>query len=148
MMSASRRDCPSQLGGLCDIRIASSYPQLVKDKSRAEEYLHQSLPYLKDPQATVREVAVRFIGESQLLETRFGQPGPCFCRCTALSLLCAGSQPSLCHHCSWAWWPLGSVALPWTAGSSWGHPCSGRRQGQAPGYWKHAREQELMKLCA
>ncbi|KAL9868132.1 uncharacterized protein GJ701_016061 [Geothlypis trichas] len=34
---------------------------LVKDKSRAEEYLHQSLPYLKDPQATVREVAVRFI---------------------------------------------------------------------------------------
>ncbi|XP_064281302.1 maestro heat-like repeat family member 5 [Passer domesticus] len=35
---------------------------LLKDKSRAEEYLHQSLPYLKDPQATVREVAVRFIG--------------------------------------------------------------------------------------
>ncbi|CAN8184378.1 unnamed protein product [Coccothraustes coccothraustes] len=35
---------------------------LVKDKSTAEEYLHQSLPYLKDPQATVREVAVTFIG--------------------------------------------------------------------------------------
>ncbi|XP_074786294.1 maestro heat-like repeat-containing protein family member 7 [Athene noctua] len=31
-------------------------------RSRVEEYLLQSLPYLKDPQATVREEAVRFIG--------------------------------------------------------------------------------------
>lgn len=73
--------------------------QLVKDKSEAEKYLHQSLPYLKDLQATVREVAVRFIGEPQPLETLFGQPGPHSCCCTVLSLLCVGSQPSLCHHC-------------------------------------------------
>ncbi|XP_026723116.1 maestro heat-like repeat-containing protein family member 7 [Athene cunicularia] len=31
-------------------------------KSRVDEYLLQCLPYLKDPQATVREAAVRFIG--------------------------------------------------------------------------------------
>ncbi|XP_069631962.1 uncharacterized protein [Haliaeetus albicilla] len=35
---------------------------LVQDRSRAEEYLSQSLPYLGDAQATLREVAVRFIG--------------------------------------------------------------------------------------
>lgn len=79
--------------------IPLSSLQLVKNKSRAEEYLHQSLPYLRDPQATVREMAVRFIGEPQPLESPFGQPGSCPCCCTALSLLCAGSQPSLCHHC-------------------------------------------------
>lgn len=84
--------------GLCDMPIRLSSLQLMKDKSRAEEYLHQSLPYLRDPQATVREVAVRFIGEPQPLETRFGQPGPQSCCCTALSLLCAGSL-SLCHRC-------------------------------------------------
>ncbi|XP_074995271.1 maestro heat-like repeat-containing protein family member 7 [Calonectris borealis] len=35
---------------------------LAQDRSRAEEYCHQSLPYLKDAQATLREAAVRFIG--------------------------------------------------------------------------------------
>ncbi|KFP63113.1 Maestro heat-like repeat-containing protein family member 7, partial [Cariama cristata] len=35
---------------------------LQQDRSRAEEYLNQSLPYLKDAQATLREEAVRFIG--------------------------------------------------------------------------------------
>ncbi|KAM6184404.1 maestro heat-like repeat-containing protein family member 7 [Sarcoramphus papa] len=35
---------------------------VVQDRSRAEEYCHQSLPHLKDAQATVREAAVRFIG--------------------------------------------------------------------------------------
>ncbi|XP_068884452.1 maestro heat-like repeat-containing protein family member 6 [Aphelocoma coerulescens] len=34
---------------------------LAKDRSKAEEYLQQSLPYLKDPQATMREAAIRFI---------------------------------------------------------------------------------------
>ncbi|KFQ93902.1 Maestro heat-like repeat-containing protein family member 7, partial [Nipponia nippon] len=35
---------------------------LLQDRSRAEEYCHQSLPYLKDAQASLREAAVRFIG--------------------------------------------------------------------------------------
>lgn len=62
--------------GLCDMPIRLSSLQLMKDKSRAEEFLHQSLPYLRDPQATVREVAVRFIGEPQPLETRFWAAWP------------------------------------------------------------------------
>ncbi|XP_075301460.1 maestro heat-like repeat-containing protein family member 7 [Opisthocomus hoazin] len=35
---------------------------LVQDRSRAEEYLDQSLPYLRDAQASVQEAAVRLIG--------------------------------------------------------------------------------------
>ncbi|XP_064296158.1 maestro heat-like repeat family member 5 isoform X2 [Phalacrocorax carbo] len=35
---------------------------LEQDRSRAEGYCHQSLPYLKDAQAPLREAAVRFIG--------------------------------------------------------------------------------------
>ncbi|XP_027487784.1 maestro heat-like repeat family member 5, partial [Corapipo altera] len=35
---------------------------LGKDRSRAEEYLRQGLSYLKDPEPSVREAAIRFIG--------------------------------------------------------------------------------------
>ncbi|XP_069644235.1 maestro heat-like repeat-containing protein family member 7 [Haliaeetus albicilla] len=35
---------------------------LVQDRSRVEEYLSQSLPYLKDAQVTLREAALKFIG--------------------------------------------------------------------------------------
>ncbi|KFV41411.1 Maestro heat-like repeat-containing protein family member 7, partial [Gavia stellata] len=35
---------------------------LVQDRRRVEDYLSQSLPYLKDAQVTLREAAVRFIG--------------------------------------------------------------------------------------
>ncbi|XP_039236478.1 uncharacterized protein LOC113983735 [Pipra filicauda] len=35
---------------------------LQKSRSRAEDFIHQSLPYLQDPQANVRLAAVRFIG--------------------------------------------------------------------------------------
>ncbi|OPJ88813.1 hypothetical protein AV530_003989 [Patagioenas fasciata monilis] len=35
---------------------------LLQDRSRAEEYLQQSMLYLKDVQATMREEATRFIG--------------------------------------------------------------------------------------
>ncbi|XP_068888725.1 maestro heat-like repeat family member 5 isoform X1 [Aphelocoma coerulescens] len=34
---------------------------LLRRSSRAEEYIHQSLPYLRDPQSSVRLAAVRFI---------------------------------------------------------------------------------------
>ena len=49
-------------------------PQITHNRSRVDEYLLQSLPYLKDPQATVREAAVRFIGESP--GTHFWPSGP------------------------------------------------------------------------
>lgn len=39
--------------------------QLVQGRRRMEEYLHDSLPYLKDAQATLRVEAIRFIGEPQ-----------------------------------------------------------------------------------
>ncbi|XP_069631961.1 uncharacterized protein [Haliaeetus albicilla] len=64
--AAGRRDCSGQLGRLCDMPVPlcplALSLQLVQDRSRAEEYLSQSLPYLGDAQATLREVAVRFIG--------------------------------------------------------------------------------------
>ena len=37
--------------------------QLAQDRSRAEEYVDQSLLYLQDAQASLRDAAVRFIGE-------------------------------------------------------------------------------------
>ena len=45
--------------------------QLVQDRSRVEEYLSRSLPYLNDAQVTLREAAVRFIGEPQPLGSLF-----------------------------------------------------------------------------
>ncbi|KAM6100881.1 LOW QUALITY PROTEIN: ATPase family AAA domain-containing protein 2-like, partial [Pterocles gutturalis] len=39
-----------------------SVAKLRRDRSRAEEYLCQSLPYLEDAEASVREAALRFIG--------------------------------------------------------------------------------------
>ncbi|XP_005055972.1 PREDICTED: uncharacterized protein LOC101811860 [Ficedula albicollis] len=39
-----------------------SVAKLMKKRSRAEEYMEQSLPYLRDPQSSVRLAAVRFLG--------------------------------------------------------------------------------------
>lgn len=39
--------------------------QMKKDSSRAEQYLLQSLKYLKDPQECVRDSTIRFIGKPQ-----------------------------------------------------------------------------------
>ncbi|KAJ7411551.1 hypothetical protein BTVI_49127 [Pitangus sulphuratus] len=36
---------------------------LQKSRSRAEDFIHRSLPYLQNPQANVRLAAIRFIGE-------------------------------------------------------------------------------------
>ena len=66
--------------------------QLVQDRSRAEEYLNQSLPYLEDAQAPLREAAVRFIGEPQPLRSLFWQPGPTPRRCTG-----SEEQPCACQ---------------------------------------------------
>ncbi|XP_074693885.1 uncharacterized protein LOC141928917 [Strix aluco] len=52
-LSSMAKTCQTHLIGECLI---------THNRSRVVEYLHQSLPYLKDPQATVREEAVRFIG--------------------------------------------------------------------------------------
>ncbi|XP_071588643.1 maestro heat-like repeat-containing protein family member 7 [Heliangelus exortis] len=49
---------------------------LLQDRTRAEDYLDQSLGYLHNAQASVRMEAIRFIGEPQPLRTLFWQPGP------------------------------------------------------------------------
>ncbi|CAM9150950.1 unnamed protein product, partial [Bubo scandiacus] len=41
---------------------------ITHNRSRVDEYLLQSLPYLKDPQATVREAAIRFIALRSLVK--------------------------------------------------------------------------------
>ncbi|XP_074909601.1 LOW QUALITY PROTEIN: uncharacterized protein LOC142042924 [Buteo buteo] len=50
--------------------------QLVHDKKRVEEDLWQSLTYLRDTQAILPEVAIRFIGGPQSPGPLFCQPGP------------------------------------------------------------------------
>lgn len=55
--------------------------QLEQDRSRAQEFLIQSLPYLMDAQASLREAALRFIGESQSPGSLSWQPGPGPHRC-------------------------------------------------------------------
>lgn len=100
--------------------------QLVKDRRRVEEYLQQSLPYLKDAQATLREVAVRFIGEPPPPGSLFRQPGPRPRCCTGSegqlgsgrsdATLCSGlavphcrnqskeKLSEICHgECGWGW---------------------------------------------
>ncbi|XP_074738459.1 maestro heat-like repeat-containing protein family member 7 [Strix uralensis] len=52
-LSSMAKTCQTHLIGECLI---------THNRSRVKKYLCQSLPYLKDPQATVREEAVRFIG--------------------------------------------------------------------------------------
>ncbi|XP_026722916.1 uncharacterized protein LOC113490593 [Athene cunicularia] len=47
---------------------------IMHNRNRLDEYLLQCLPYLKEPQAPVREEAVRFIGESP--GTHFWPPSP------------------------------------------------------------------------
>lgn len=54
------------------IPVLLCFLQLRRDQSRAEEYLQESQPYLQDPQAALREEAVRFIGEPQPLSPSLG----------------------------------------------------------------------------
>lgn len=70
--------------------------QLVQDRSRVEDYLSQSLPYLKDAQVTLRETAVRFIGEPQPLGSLFWQPGPGPSCCTGSQVQPSGCQSPDC----------------------------------------------------
>ena len=53
------------------------------------EYVCQSQPYLKDAQASLREAAVRFMGEPQ-------PPGSLFCQPRPSPLHCTGSKGQPC----------------------------------------------------
>ncbi|KAK4806342.1 hypothetical protein QYF61_017211 [Mycteria americana] len=124
MRGAGRRVCSGHLGRLCDMPLPLCSLQLERDRSRAEEYLNRSLPYLKDAQATLREAAVRFIGEPQPPGSLFWQPGPTPRRCTGSKEQPCGCQSppaapcgalaSLSHPCPrrWPCWPPCSVPPP------------------------------------
>lgn len=104
--------------------------QLMKRSSKAEEYMQQSLPYLRDSQSSVRLAAVRFIGESQPLAP-FGATPTTLCRASAS--LCPLPQPGLagCIAQSHSPWLL---VAPGMAVGGWqgrGSPCwerSGSRE--------------------
>ncbi|KAM9612010.1 uncharacterized protein ACIBXB_000292 [Morphnus guianensis] len=67
---------------------------LVQDRRRMEEYLHHSLPYLKDAQATLRVEAIRFIGlAARHLRDRNEEELQDMCR--ALQPLVNDAEPSV-----------------------------------------------------
>ncbi|KAM6038247.1 uncharacterized protein VSU04_015822 [Chlamydotis macqueenii] len=74
-----RRHCSGQVGRRCDMPVPSCSLQLARDRSQAEAYCRQSLPYLQDVQAAMRETAVRFLGEPQPPGSLSWQPGPSPC---------------------------------------------------------------------
>ncbi|KAM6032624.1 uncharacterized protein LJ206_002249 isoform 3-T3 [Theristicus caerulescens] len=119
---------------------SESVAKLVQDRSRVEEYLSQSLPYLKDAQVPLREAAVRFIGEPQPLGSLFWLPGPSPSRCTGSKGQPCGCQSpgcpvqgvgsqglcaSLSQPCPrrWAWWLPRSVPPRLGYCPSLGSPC-------------------------
>ncbi|KFW65306.1 Maestro heat-like repeat-containing protein family member 7, partial [Pygoscelis adeliae] len=68
---------------------------LVKDRRRVEDYLHQSMPYLKDTQATLQEMAIRFIGLAAR-HSRNQSKEKLSEICHALQAVEEGSEPSIC----------------------------------------------------
>ena len=131
---AGRRVCSGHLGRLCDMPIPLCSLQLVRDRSRAEEYLNRSLPYLKDAQATLREAAVRFIGEPRPPGSLFWQPGPTPRRCTGSKAQPCGCQSPPATPCGalaslslpcprrWPCWPPCSVPPPSATALPWAQP--------------------------
>ena len=128
--------------------------QLVRGRSRAEEYLDQSLPYLEDAQVALREAAVRFIGEPQpSFGSSFGSLAP-----VPTAALAARSSPVAARAGPWPPSPT-----PAHAGGLGGHlaqshpprllvfpgvsPDEGEeavqpsRQGRGLCCWEHAGEQ-------
>ena len=79
-----------------------------------EEYLCQSLPYLEDTQATIREAAVGFIGKLLSPGSLFWQPCPR-----------PPPPPPQGPPCRWAWacWGPWSVPPPLGTVLPWGQPC-------------------------
>ncbi|KAM9027209.1 uncharacterized protein PRD47_006354 isoform 1-T2 [Ara ararauna] len=117
---------------------------LEQERSRAEEYMRQSLVYLHHPQVTVRMAAVRFLGKPQPLESLFRQPGPspicctgseeqpCGCQstdCPVRGLCSQGLCASPSNPCprSGAQWHLAQCHLPSGPVLPWGHPAEGMK---------------------
>ncbi|XP_071658788.1 maestro heat-like repeat-containing protein family member 7 [Patagioenas fasciata] len=94
MAGSGSRDWSSQLGMDSDVPIPLCSLQLKQDSSRAQEFLIQSLSYLKDAQASLREAAVRFIGLAARHLTNPSQRKLAEI-CSALQTLAEDSEPSI-----------------------------------------------------
>ncbi|XP_061219241.1 uncharacterized protein LOC133217636 [Neopsephotus bourkii] len=129
---------------------------LEQDRSRAEEYVRHSMPYLQHTQVTMRSAAVRFIGEPQSLESLLWQPGPspicctgceeqpCACQspsCPVQGLCSQGLCASPSYSCSRsrAWWHLAQCHLPSGPVLPWGHPAEGR-EGVQPNWQSRGQD--------
>lgn len=99
--------CSHTWGGTGDIPMPSCSLQLMQDRRRAEEYMKQSLPYLKNAQPALRVAAIRFIGEPQPPGSVFWQPGPSACCCTG-----SEGQPCGCQSPAAPCRALASLSQP------------------------------------
>jgi len=70
--------------------------QLARDRSRADEYLQQSLRYLEDAQPSLRDEAMRFIGEPRPCGPSFGSLAPAPAAALARACWGAGALTQLC----------------------------------------------------
>ena len=70
--------------------------QLARDTRRVDKYLCQSLRYLEDAQPSLREEAVRFIGEPQPRGPSFGSLAPAPAAALAPACWGAGALTQLC----------------------------------------------------
>ncbi|KAM6238913.1 maestro heat-like repeat-containing protein family member 7 [Spheniscus humboldti] len=104
---------------------------LVQDRSRVEEYLSQSLPYLKDAQVTLREAAVRFIGlAARHLRDKSKEKLSEICTAlqlldkdAELSILSLAAQTMLILRC-----PREQPTSGWTLRALCCWPCKGRQK--------------------
>lgn len=102
-----------------------------------EEYLQQSLPYLQHTQVTLREAAVRFIGEPQPPGSLFWQPQ---------LLQCPESPPRP------GLGPQGPRATPCPRKWAWGAPCrvltGALCLGLAAQHCKDQSERKIHEICS
>ncbi|XP_027528386.1 uncharacterized protein LOC113961883, partial [Neopelma chrysocephalum] len=64
---------------------------LKKDRSQVVQYVHQALPYLKNPQQPLREAALKFMGEPQV-----PSPPHCSSAPAPAAAAAAGCGPGMC----------------------------------------------------
>ena len=88
MAGAGRRDCHMPMS-FCSL-------QLARDRSRADEYLQQSLWYLEAAQPSLQKEAVRFIGEPQPRGPSFGSVDAAPAAVLARACWGAGALTQLC----------------------------------------------------
>ena len=101
--------------------------QLARGRRQVEDYLCQSLPYLEDSQASLREVAVRFLGEPH-------PRGPSVCNLLLGPAAPPSSKPCGCQGPDCLVQGLGFQKPRWGGQDSCSVPPSPRPPPPLPGY--------------